>query len=100
VAALIVPDFESLRAWAKEQGVSNSDKQQLVADRRVVEMIKADVNRLTRELAEYEKVKRIALVAEEFSVDGGELTPTLKVKRRVVEEKYGELIESLYSGGE
>jgi len=100
VAALIVPDFESLRAWAKEQGVSNSDKQQLVADRRVVDMIKADVNRLTRELADYEKVKRIALLAEEFSVDGGELTPTLKVKRRVVEEKYGELIESLYSGGE
>jgi len=100
VAALIVPDFESLRAWAKEQGVSTSDKQQLVADRRVVDMIKADVNRLTRELADYEKVKRIALLAEEFSVDGGELTPTLKVKRRVVEEKYGELIESLYAGGD
>jgi len=100
VAALIVPDFDSLRAWAREQGVSTSDKQQLVADRRVVDMIKADVNRLTRELADYEKVKRIALVAEEFSVDGGELTPTLKVKRRVVEEKYGELIESLYSSSE
>ena len=100
VAALIVPDFERLRAWAKEQGISTADKQELVADRRVVDMIKADVNRLTRELADYEKVKRIGLLAEEFSVDGGELTPTLKVKRRVVEEKYGELIESLYSGGE
>lgn len=100
VAALIVPDFERLRAWAKEQGIATGDKQALISDRRVVDMIKADVNRLTRELADYEKVKRIALLAEEFSVDGGELTPTLKVKRRVVEEKYGELIESLYSGGE
>ncbi len=55
------------------------------------------MSRLTRELADYEKVKRIGLLAEEFSIDGGELTPTLKVKRRVVEEKYGQLIESLYS---
>jgi long-chain acyl-CoA synthetase len=100
VAALIVPDFERLRAWARSEGLQTTDKQELVADRRVVDMIKADVNRLTRELADYEKVKRIGLLAAEFSIDGGELTPTLKVKRRVVEEKYGELIESLYSGGE
>jgi len=100
VSALIVPDFERLRAWAKEQGAPANDKQALIADRRVVDMIKADVNRLTRELADYEKVKRIGLLAEEFSIDGGELTPTLKVRRRVVEEKYAELIESLYSGSE
>jgi long-chain acyl-CoA synthetase len=100
VSALIVPDFERLRGWAKEHGVSITDKQQLIGDRRVVDLIKKDVNRLTRELADYEKVKRIGLLADEFSIDGGELTPTLKVKRRVVEEKYGELIESLYSGGE
>lgn len=100
VAALIVPDFERLRAWARSEGLQTTDKNELVAERRVVDMIKADVNRLTRQLADYEKVKRIALVADEFSVDGGELTPTLKVKRRVVEEKYGELIESLYSSGE
>jgi long-chain acyl-CoA synthetase len=65
-----------------------------------VDRVKADLNRLTRELADYEKVKRITLLADEFSIDGGELTPTLKVKRRVVEEKYREIIESLYSGGE
>jgi len=100
VAALIVPDFERLRAWAKGAGIQTTDKHELVADRRVIDMIKADVNRLTRELADYEKVKRIALLAEEFSIDGGELTPTLKVKRRVVEEKYAALIESLFSGGE
>jgi len=100
VSALIVPDFERLRAWAKEQGIPAANRRELVADRRAVDLIKADVNRLTRELADYEKVKRIALLADEFSIDGGELTPTLKVKRRVVEQKYGELIESLYSGGE
>jgi long-chain acyl-CoA synthetase len=100
VSALIVPDFEKLRVWAKEQGIAATDKQELIGDRRVVEMMKAEVNRLTRNLADYEKVKRIGLLGEEFTIDGGELTPTLKVKRRVVENKYGQLIESLYSGGE
>jgi long-chain acyl-CoA synthetase len=100
VSALIVPDFERLRAWAKDQGISTSSKKDLIADRRVVDLIKSDVNRLTRELADYEKVKRIGLLADEFSIDGGELTPTLKVKRRVVEEKHKELIESLYSGSD
>jgi long-chain acyl-CoA synthetase len=98
VSALIVPDFENLRAWAKEQRIETTDKNELVGDRRVTEMIKKDVNRLTSELADYEKVKRVALLAHEFTIDGGELTPTLKVRRRVVEEKYGDLIESLYSG--
>jgi long-chain acyl-CoA synthetase len=55
---------------------------------------------VTRELADYEKVKRIALLPVEFTIDGGELTPTLKVRRRVVEEKYRELIESLYTGSD
>ena len=62
-------------------------------------MMKKEVNRVTSELADYEKVKRIGLVAQEFTIDGGELTPSLKVRRRVVEEKYSDLIESLYSGG-
>jgi long-chain acyl-CoA synthetase len=100
VSALIVPDFDRLRSWAKEQGIPASDKQELIADRRVVDLIKADVSRLTRDLADYEKVKRIGLLAEEFSIDGGELTPTLKVKRRVVEQKYAPMIESLYSSGD
>ena len=100
VSALIVPDFERLRAWAKAQGISSSNKQDLIADRKVLDRIKADVNRLTKDLADYEKVKRIGLLAEEFSIDGGELTPTLKIKRRVVEEKYKNLIESLYSGAD
>jgi long-chain acyl-CoA synthetase len=96
VSALIVPDFERLRAWAKGQSVDYTSKAELIADRRVFEMIKSEVGRLTSELADYEKVKKVALLPDEFTVDGGELTPTLKVKRRVVEQKYNDLIESLY----
>ena len=72
----------------------------MIADKRTVDMIRAEVSRLTRDLADYEKVKRVSLLPEEFSIDGGELTPTLKVRRRVVEQKYEKVIESLYSGGE
>ena len=100
VCALLVPDFERVRAWAKSQGIDPTDKQGLVDDRRVLDLAKAEVTRLTRGLADYEKVKRVALLPTEFTIDGGELTPTLKVRRRIVEEKYQELIESLYSGGD
>ena len=62
------------------------------------EMMKGEVNSLTRDLADYEKVKKIALLPDEFTIEGGELTATLKVRRRVVEGKYRDLIESLYAG--
>ncbi|HLG14948.1 MAG TPA: long-chain fatty acid--CoA ligase [Blastocatellia bacterium] len=97
VCALLVLDFEQLGAWAKENGLEKPARAELIADKRVVELMKGEVNRLTRELADYEKVKRVALVPDEFTIDGGELTPTLKVRRRVVEEKYRDLIESLYT---
>ncbi|MEW6210536.1 MAG: long-chain fatty acid--CoA ligase [Acidobacteriota bacterium] len=99
VSVLIVPDFECLRAWAKHEGMESADRERLIEERRVIDLYKAEVSRLTRSLADYEKVKRIALLPREFSIDSGELTPTLKVRRRVVEEKHRELIESLYAGG-
>jgi long-chain acyl-CoA synthetase len=100
VSALVVPDFERLRSWAKEQGLDESDRARLIADKRVIDMMKAEVNRLTRDLADYEKVKRISLLPDEFTIDGGELTPTLKVRRRAVEQKYQTVIESLYSAAD
>jgi long-chain acyl-CoA synthetase len=100
VIALIVPDFERLRAWAKQQGIETADKRELIADKRTVDIIRGEVSRLTRDLADYEKVKRVALLPDEFTIDGGELTPTLKVRRRVVEQKYEKAIESLYSGSD
>ena len=99
VAALIVPDFARVRAFAEQQGITIDGKGELINEPKVFDVIKADVGRLTRELADYEKVKRIALLPDEFTIDGGELTPTLKVRRRIVEKKYRGLIESLYSGG-
>jgi long-chain acyl-CoA synthetase len=60
-------------------------------------LVQNDVALLTRDLADYLRIRRIALLPEEFTIDRGELTPTLKVKRRVIDQKFGELIEELYS---
>jgi long-chain acyl-CoA synthetase len=61
------------------------------------ELVQSDVALLTKELADYQRIRRIALLPDEFTIDRGELTPTLKVKRRVIDEKFGDLIEELYS---
>lgn len=100
VSALIVPDFERLRAWARESGIDAADDRSLVAEPQVRRLIKAEIDRLSRELADFEKVKRFALLDRDFSIDSGELTPTLKLKRRVIAEKYASVIAGMSGGGE
>jgi long-chain acyl-CoA synthetase len=92
VSALIVPEFERLRAWAREGGIQSADNAVLIAEPRVRRQIKKEIDRLSSELADYEKVRRFALLERDFSVDSGELTPTLKLKRRVIAEKYASTI--------
>lgn len=96
VAALIVPDFERLGEWAKKQGINHGNREDLVRNEQAVGLIRSEIDRATPDLADYEKIKRIALLPSEFSIESGELTPTLKVRRRIIEEKYKDLIESLY----
>lgn len=92
VSALVVPNFEQLKHWAKEQG-KDANLAVLVKDPAVRKLIKAEIDSRSRNLADFEKIKRFALIDHAFSVDGGELTPTLKVKRKFVAEKYGRLLE-------
>ena len=61
-----------------------------------IKMVQRDVTMITAHLADYERVRRVALLPEEFSIDSGELTPTLKVKRNVIDARYGKLIDELY----
>lgn len=96
VSALIVPNAEQLKAWADESGVAATDGSALADDPRVLSALRAEVARLTPHLADYERIKGIALLKDEFTIDGGELTPTLKVRRRFVEEKYRDIIDALY----
>jgi long-chain acyl-CoA synthetase len=95
--ALIVPDWEALRqSLPAQEGVGPKTHAELSRHPPAVKLVQREVNGLTAPLADYERVRRVALIPDEFSIDGGELTPTLKVKRRVVDEKYGPLIEELY----
>jgi len=101
LAALIVPDYELLRVWLRENGMTPpEDNRTLVTRPRVQELIQAEIKRLTREFASYEKIKKFALLERPFSVEQGELTPSLKIRRNVVEERYREIINGLYQDEE
>jgi long-chain acyl-CoA synthetase len=96
-AALIVPDFAALEKRLKELGRPLGPRDELVKREDVVGLYEEILDGLNRELAQYERIKRFALLPREFSIESGELTPTLKVKRRVVEEKWGDVIAGLYA---
>jgi long-chain acyl-CoA synthetase len=95
---LVVPDYENLLPWAKENGIATTDHDALAREPRVQALLEQEtIGRLTG-LARYEMPKKVGVIAHEFTIDDGSLTPTLKVKRRVVEARYKDLIESLYAG--
>jgi long-chain acyl-CoA synthetase len=92
VVALLVPDMKALQEFAKTENLGTISEEELVQQPAVNKLMRGEVERLTGHLADFEKVKKIALVPQPFSVEGGELTPTLKIKRKVVSEKYAALI--------
>jgi long-chain acyl-CoA synthetase len=96
-AALVVPNFDTLARTAAEAGVPSGSREALIADPRVIELVEQAIASLSGELAQYERIKKITLLPKDFSIDAGELTPTLKVKRRVVEAKYKDLIDRMYA---
>ena len=95
-SALIVPSFDALRSYAKSLGLEAKDSSELTRHPRIIEYFKKKVDEVTRELAPHEKIKKIALLDQEFSVESGELTPTLKVRRKFVEDKHRGVIDALY----
>jgi long-chain acyl-CoA synthetase len=97
-AALVVPNFESLEAWAKQGKMSVVSREELVRRPEVLAHYRRLVDEMTADLAQFEKIKKIALLTREFTQESGELTPTLKVKRRVVEERYKPTIDAMYEG--
>lgn len=96
--ALIVPDWESLRQALADAGENYpKDRQELSQYPAAIKLVQRDVASLTASLTDYERIRRVALLPDEFTIDTGELTPTLKVKRRVIDERFNEVIEKLYS---
>ncbi len=95
-SALIVPAMEPLQKFAQEKGFAYSSTSQLLEHPEVVKLFEQEVAAVNKNLASYESIKKFALIEHPFTIESGELTPTLKVKRRVVEQKYAEVIEKLY----
>lgn len=95
-SALIVASEETLGAWAEGKGLSYNNYQELVELEGANEMIMAEVENLTKHLATYESIKKIILAKAPFTIESGELTPSLKVKRKVVEKNYAAEIDKMY----
>ncbi len=96
VSALIVPNFDKLEEYARFNGIPFVDRSELVKNEKTANFIKAEVDRATPNLASFEKIKKIALLDRDFEIEKGEITPTLKVKRNIIEKKYQDLINALY----
>ncbi|MGW0733849.1 AMP-dependent synthetase/ligase [Streptomyces sp. NPDC002851] len=96
--ALIALDEQSLLGWSEEQGITGKSYAELVADERVVKMIDDYVRQLNEGLQKWQTIKKFRLLPRDLDVEHGELTPSLKLKRPVVEREYKELIEEMYAG--
>jgi long-chain acyl-CoA synthetase len=97
VAALVVPDFGAIAAEAQKAGRELATPAQIASDPWVRELLSTEIERLTSSLAQYEKPKRFAVLDQDFSYAAGELTYTLKLKRRVIEQHYEDVIARLYA---
>ncbi|MGE5438511.1 MAG: AMP-dependent synthetase/ligase [Bacteroidota bacterium] len=97
LSALIVPDFEAIREYADSHGIDYTSNEDLTNSKEIYNIIEKDLERFQKQLANYERVRKFVLLERPFSLESGEVTPTLKLKRKVIEERYGSLIDEMYS---
>jgi long-chain acyl-CoA synthetase len=100
LSALIVPDFATLEIWAGENGIPSEDRSAMLADPKVRELYTQEIAAVNAKLAKYELIRQFDLVPNEFTIETGELTPTQKIKRRVINQKYADAIEGIYTKAE
>jgi long-chain acyl-CoA synthetase len=97
ICALLSPNFPALEDWARHQGVEAGNRAELVADSRVLALYGEIVREVNSSLANFESLKRFRVVAEEWTQESGELTPSMKLKRRVITAQYAAVIDELYA---
>lgn len=95
-AALIVPNFEMLESYAKLKELDIRSHEEFCTNERILDLFTRQIEAMTPNLAQFEKIKKFALLSHELTVENGELTPTLKVKRRVIDERYRDVIDKIY----
>ncbi|MCB0397227.1 MAG: AMP-binding protein, partial [Flavobacteriales bacterium] len=96
--ALVVPAFAYLKEWCQEQGISYTTDAEMIFDSKIRDRIWKEIDGYNKDFGKTEQVKKIKLLPVEWSVEGGELTPTLKLKRKVITEKYQQAIDEIYAG--
>ena len=96
LSALIVPSFATLESWAKDKGISFSERADLIKNPEVIKLFEHEIEENMKDYARVEQIRKFTLLEKEWSQDTGELTPTMKVKRKVINQKYASVIESLY----
>lgn len=99
-AALIVPNFAALRTWAGKKGINYSTDEEMVKDSQVIAKFNQIVEQSCKDFGKWEQVKRFALLPKQWTIDGGELTPKLSLKRKVILEKNAAVIEKIYADAE
>jgi long-chain acyl-CoA synthetase len=96
-AAFIQPNFEFVKEWMKKNKLdANKTNEEIISNPKVIERIKQEIDSLNEKFGSWEKIKRFELTPDVWSIDGGHLTPTLKLKRKVVMEKYSDLFHKIY----
>jgi len=99
-AVLVSPNFSVLENWARENGIAFSSREELIVHPKVQALYDGVVEEMNQNLARFEKLKRVLLVADEFSIDNGAFTPSFKLRRRVIEERYHRQIDEMYAQAE
>ncbi len=98
ISALVVPDFEALREYADAHRIPYKTNEDLIKLKQIEEMMEKDFSQFQKQLASYEKIRKFTLLNTPFTIESGEMTPSLKLKRKVIEERYKDLIEDMYKG--
>lgn len=96
LSALIVPDFDAVKEYADRNKISYTNEDDLISKPEIYEIIEKEVSTLQKDLSNFERVRKFVLLSRPFSIDGGEITPTMKIRRKAVEEKYQIMIEDMY----
>ncbi|MFZ1729477.1 MAG: long-chain fatty acid--CoA ligase [Bacteroidota bacterium] len=96
LTALIVPDFDALKEYADAHGIPYSDKTELAKNSEINNLIEKTIQATQKDLANFEKVRRFTLLDQPFSIENEQMTPSMKIRRKAIEERYGDLIDSMY----
>ena len=97
ISGLIVPNFEFLKDYANNHNISYTEIDDLIKDEKIIDLYKNEIETLSINLANFEKVKKFTLLNGEFTIENGEMTPSLKLKRKVIEQKYKGIIDQMYN---